>query len=547
MVLSSSPLSEYSLGNFKAFGDVQKIGLKPITLLYGKNSSGKSSIIHSLLFLHELLQTNEFKDIHKTTLGEDFVDLGGFTNFAHGKPDFPAIDGRFGPTLSFSFSVTDPSIENFPDWDVEFRIAASREHGSLKIVLDELNLSNDGQDVLSVKSPKKNDDSILYPLVFEKDSDWFSQNSSEIEDLDQFLDGFMLKHTAQNASFLNFQILTPDDYQIFCTTPDDADQFETSIDTWDIIKNKASKLIESVFGKVDEVLSGIKYLGGLRTMPHKAFFDGGSSKHDNPLSGGISYWEKIRDDDHTFNKVNEWLKLLFELESSEELDEESKKLGKYQIIRQKILDQNSVEKALGKVEDDQALLENLRDLFSEEANFTDETDQLDGVRDFVLNCLEKVSGVRSLRIRQNGAQSVDLTAGELGVGVGQVIPLLGAAAGLYDQTILIEQPEIHLHPKQQADLGQVFAQSAKDNNNRFIIETHSIHILERLGKIIREVSNGDLHRGISIKTEDIGIYFVKPDGDGVTLLEIELGANGKTKLGWPDGFFNVWMICFNKR
>ena len=536
MVLSSSPLSEYSLGNFKAFGDVQKLGLKPITLLYGKNSSGKSSIIHSLLFFHELLQTNEFKDIHKTTLGEDFVDLGGFTNFAHGKPDFPAIDGRFGPTLSFSFSVTDPSIENFPDWDVEFRIAASSEHGRLKILLDELNLSNDGQDVLSVKSPKKNDDNILYPLVFEKDSDWFSQNFSEIKDLGNFLDDFIISHKSKSGRFLSFDVLSPDQYSIEFTISRNFDS--ESLTNFGLIRRKVSKLIESVFGKVDEVLSGIKYLGGLRTMPHKAFFDGGSSKHDNPLSGGISYWEKIRDDDHTFNKVNEWLKLLFELESSEELDEESKKLGKYQIIRQKILDQNSVEKALGKVEDDEALLENLRDLFSEEANFTDETDQLDGVRDFVLNCLEKVSGVRSLRIRQNGAQSVDLTAGELGVGVGQVIPLLGAAAGLYDQTILIEQPEIHLHPKQQADLGQVFAQSAKDNNNRFIIETHSIHILERLGKMIREVSNGDLHRGISIKTEDIGIYFVKPDGDGVTLLEIELGANGKTKLGWPDGFFN---------
>lgn len=43
------------LGNFKAFGGAQRAPLRPLTIVFGPNSSGKSSIIHSLLFGHEAL------------------------------------------------------------------------------------------------------------------------------------------------------------------------------------------------------------------------------------------------------------------------------------------------------------------------------------------------------------------------------------------------------------------------------------------------------------------------------------------------------------
>ena len=65
------------------------------------------------------------------------------------------------------------------------------------------------------------------------------------------------------------------------------------------------------------------------------------------------------------------------------------------------------------------------------------------------------TSISKMRILQG---SLELTAKELGVGVSQVIPLLGAACSK-NKFIMIEQPEIHLHPKQQADLGEVFVQS----------------------------------------------------------------------------------------
>ncbi|MCD6328001.1 AAA family ATPase, partial [bacterium] len=75
-------LTSLSLGNFKAFADTQKVPLKPITLIFGANSSGKSSIIHSLVLAQHASKTGNL-DVHRTELGGESVDLGGFRQYVH--------------------------------------------------------------------------------------------------------------------------------------------------------------------------------------------------------------------------------------------------------------------------------------------------------------------------------------------------------------------------------------------------------------------------------------------------------------------------------
>ncbi|MSU21586.1 MAG: hypothetical protein EXS30_09350 [Pedosphaera sp.] len=75
-------LTALDLGNFKAFADTQHLPIKPLTLIFGANSSGKSSLIHSLLLANHALAKGEF-DVHQPEIGEQSVNLGGFAEFVH--------------------------------------------------------------------------------------------------------------------------------------------------------------------------------------------------------------------------------------------------------------------------------------------------------------------------------------------------------------------------------------------------------------------------------------------------------------------------------
>ena len=70
---------------------------------------------------------------------------------------------------------------------------------------------------------------------------------------------------------------------------------------------------------------------------------------------------------------------------------------------------------------------------------------------------------------------------EVGYGVSQVLPILVRIfARRSPARLLVQQPEVHLHPKAQAALASLFTQRVKKNNDAFIIETHSDYIIDRI-------------------------------------------------------------------
>jgi AAA ATPase domain/Protein of unknown function (DUF3696) len=75
-------LVEYEVGNFKAVGSVQKLKLSPLTLIFGKNSAGKSSILQSLLLCQNSLKKGSFNFGAVTRWGQ-IVDLGDFRQYVH--------------------------------------------------------------------------------------------------------------------------------------------------------------------------------------------------------------------------------------------------------------------------------------------------------------------------------------------------------------------------------------------------------------------------------------------------------------------------------
>jgi hypothetical protein len=82
MTEKSKGLCGLWLGNFKAFAETQQIPIRPLTLIYGANSAGKSSIIQSLLLANHAVEIGNV-DVHQTKLGGAAIDLGGFSQYVH--------------------------------------------------------------------------------------------------------------------------------------------------------------------------------------------------------------------------------------------------------------------------------------------------------------------------------------------------------------------------------------------------------------------------------------------------------------------------------
>lgn len=120
----------------------------------------------------------------------------------------------------------------------------------------------------------------------------------------------------------------------------------------------------------------------------------------------------------------------------------------------------------------------------------------------------------------------DLT--NVGVGVSQILPVvisvLLAAPGA---TVLLEQPELHLHPRVQSRLCDFFLAASKQNK-QLIIETHSEHIIERLRLRIAQDESSEIMSNSSI-------YFFDNSPEAASSISIsEYGA----VMDWPHGFFD---------
>lgn len=76
-------ITEIALTNFKSFKQTQRIQLAPVTLLFGPNSVGKSTVLMALAYVQQILQKGQCNPQRLDMLGGKFV--GGFKNLVHGR------------------------------------------------------------------------------------------------------------------------------------------------------------------------------------------------------------------------------------------------------------------------------------------------------------------------------------------------------------------------------------------------------------------------------------------------------------------------------
>jgi hypothetical protein len=130
-----------------------------------------------------------------------------------------------------------------------------------------------------------------------------------------------------------------------------------------------------------------------------------------------------------------------------------------------------------------------------------------------------------------GGKAVNLI--DVGYGVSQVLPIIvdclrGREEGIY----LLQQPEVHLHPKAQAELGSFLAILAKQQNKSFVIETHSDYLVDRIRMDIRD------KKGIT--PDDVALlYFERKNGEA-TIHRLELDDQGNI-VNAPPGYRSFFL------
>ena len=134
-----------------------------------------------------------------------------------------------------------------------------------------------------------------------------------------------------------------------------------------------------------------------------------------------------------------------------------------------------------------------------------------------------------------------MTLADVGFGINQLLPVMveGLAAPLegrsfllrpYNSILCIEQPEIHLHPRLQAEIADLMIEtSLGDRGKQWIVETHSELIIRR---IQRRIGEGKLN------PLDVSVIYVDPQQDEGSRIEIlRLDEDGEFIDDWPRGFF----------
>jgi len=254
-------------------------------------------------------------------------------------------------------------------------------------------------------------------------------------------------------------------------------------------------LSQALVGPLDLALSELKdlrYLGPLRAIPPRDF--------------GSEVFEKESD---WANGLAAWTELIKDYESGG-MDHEvvAAYLVNYEIRVRRIreLDRDSVEHILDS--DVPVTSEQLCELWTA-------IDEKSPFR-WKIELVDKRSGTA-------------IEPRDVGVGISQLLPVIVAANN--NGLLCVEQPELHLHPKMQVELGQIFLDGwyGNEGSTQFLIETHSEHLILRLLRRIREQQ---------LKPDVVNILYIntKP-GEQTTVTSMKIGDDGDFIEQWPEGFF----------
>ena len=153
--------------------------------------------------------------------------------------------------------------------------------------------------------------------------------------------------------------------------------------------------------------------------------------------------------------------------------------------------------------------------------------QLGLIEDFRLQEIAKGTNLyRAMVKTSRKSPSTSLT--DVGFGVSQILPALVLLYYVPERsTVLMEQPEIHLHPAVQSGLADVMLNVASVRNVQILVESHSEHLMRRLQ---RRVAEG------GVSSDDVKLYFISSQQGAAQISDLRLNEWGEIE-NWPEKFF----------
>jgi hypothetical protein len=563
-------LQALRVGNFKAFADNQRIPLKPITLIFGPNSAGKSSFIHSLALAHEAQFGREKRglarlDVHHTDVGGSAIDLGGFRQYVHrgqlrkrvewgAELNMAALDARkdqrlaqlLAPVSSVALNIAlgielddqdrpkpgaEPrvdSIEIAGDGAELLRMSRRPATARADAHTGHLRLDRVASDhavfrqVLKAIVEAQTTSEEMRPEDFDGADEAIASLLPElIVRVDQFFPSSVELPKSDGGDISPVSMLFPVSKGNRKEDIAQAVRFVLPRTLNDLIKGLANALADE--------LKQLQYLGPLRSFPprHLAFAE---QEDANWYAGGGYAWDVVRRDDGVREAVNGWLG-------------SSKLKTPYKLVVRSLvaLDQLQVplQEGLERLQDDGLDMEHEEEARHTTGGAWPVIKDVEAATTDLLSALEASDAdrIRELVLVDQRTNTV-VTHRDVGIGISQVLPVLVMAYGSRDKLLAMEQPEIHLHPALQAELGDVFIEAALgERKNTFILETHSEHLILRLMRRMRETYQRKETGIPPVTPADVSVLYVEPDGSRSIVREMPLNELGELVKSWPGGFF----------
>jgi len=544
-------ITQITIENFKGIGERAEVDLKPITVLFGANSAGKSTLLQAMLYLRELLERGN-ADADQLQASGASIDLGGFQQFVNehdltkgvkigvsvevsddGLPVIPIMeilslsDGNNRDFLENGITgIKNVSVEVTVLWDTKggvpfissYMVGINGEPFA-KLVAEttmQCYLTHCAPDhsCLTQFFQTELDQNELPPECLAM-NDYLNEASLGEENFSE-LPSFRvpLKQLSPIPNMLS-PLLDPDDDSPH-KQPDPGSSDFQELQGFALSQFILTQLIVGAGNLVLEELKNICYIGPLRKVPTRNF-ELLRSPREERWSDGLAAWDALHksavapDGNGLVMATSEWLadrlQLGYSLSSRKyyEVEQDGRAhLGLEQLSRSAL---------------DEEIEEKIR---------------------LILNDVEASPTRTALTLYDAGANTT-VAPCDIGVGVSQVIPVVVGSL-LQSGTVVVEQPELHLHPAVQARLGDLFINGAlEDANNRFILESHSEHLMLRLLRRIRETTEKDEEYPdylAELEPKHVSVYYVQSSAGKTEMIPLRITEDGDFKDRWPNGFFD---------